>query len=356
MKIFEKYLLKEFIKNTLIVIFVLTVVFSIFNLLEEFNDIGTADYTFASALAYVIFKIPIVISNLFNLAILIGAVLTASILIEKKELVVLQNGIVSFEDIALKIVKYGFATSLIFLIASEIFSPIANQFGNNFKAVKTERSFEIFKGSNIWLKKDFKFLYIDKNNNQDLENVLLIDLTDKDQLIISRSPRGKINNLNLEQTNAEIYKLSKKNGLFEVQKQLDKNNLTQIGVKVNFLKIDAKNMSFYNLFNKIYANSQLGINSNEFQVELLSRVLKPLYAIILLMIALPIIFDFSRNQNIPKNIFLGVLIGLIFNLIMKFSNVLFLKSSYGILFIPLLTLILLLFISMVVFKRKLVEI
>ena len=354
MKIFEKYLVKQFIRNTLVVIFVFVALFSIFNLLEEFNEIGSGDYTFASALTFIIFKIPKVISEVFVYSILISALSTIGLLLENRELIVIQNGFVSSRDIALKMVKFGFIISMVFLIISESTSPFFNEFSESYKASKTGKNYEIYKESNIWIKKNSKFIHIDQNNNnKDLEGILIIDLTDKEQLTLSKSNRGKIINSNIEQIDAEIYRFEKRDKLYDLNKKIDQSFLTKIGVNIDLFKLNPREMNLYDLFKKIYKNEQLGLNSNEYQIELFSRITKPIHTFILLMIAIPLIFDFSRNQNLSKNIFLGILIGLIFNLIMKFNHVANMKESYEIYLFYLFPFVFLFIIALTIFNKRL---
>jgi len=357
MKIFEKYLLQQFIKNTLIVIFVFITIFSIFNLLNEFKDIGIHNYTFASAIAFIIFNIPQVLSEVFNFGILIGGLLTIGLLLEKRELVVIQNGIVSPRDIALRVVKYGFIVSSIFLIIAEISSPSFTQYSESYKASKTGKNYEVFKGGNIWLKKSSKFIYIDKNNNKkDLQDILVFDFTNEDQLTLSKSSNGKIINSNLEQVDATVYKFVKKNKLYDSSKKNNHNVLTELGVEPDFLTPETKRMDLYTLAKQIARNEQLGLNSDEYQIELLSRITKPIYAIILLMIAIPLVYDFSRNQNLSKNVFLGILIGLIFNLIMKFTNVMAIKVSYETILVYLILIIFLYILAVIFFNKRFTKI
>ena len=357
MKIFERYLLEQLIRNTLIVIFVLIAVFSIFNLLKEFNEIGVRNYTFASAITFIIFKIPLVISEVFNLGILIGAMATIGILLDKRELIFIQNGMVSFRNIAVTTIKYGFFISVIFLIVFETISPIFTDFGDNYKALKTERVIEKHRLGNIWLKANSVFFYIDKNTNQeDYENIFLIDLTNNEQLILAKSDVGKIINSSLIQKNAEVYKFRKDKNLYKVEKKVSQDLSTPLMLNYDFLMIDEKKMNLISLFNKIYTSFQLGLNSNKYQIEILSRLLKPIYAIILLMIALPIVFNFSRNQNITKNVFVGILIGLIFNLIMKFSNIISLQNSMEIALFPFISLSLLIILARIWFNKKFIKI
>jgi len=356
MKIFEIYLLRQLVKNSTIVIIILTSIFCIFNLLSEIDEIGLKSYTFGAAIIFTISKIPEVLSQVFISGILIGSIISIGIMGENRELLVLGSGHISNKNIAVKFVKYGFVISFFLLIFIEIFSPSMITLGEKFKAGKLEKSYEVDTGNNFWLKKGTKYINIGENFlPRDLKSVLVVD-TDKKILSLSKSNSAELNGSILVQNNAEIYEEIIENNLSKIIEKPRVNMLTELDIESDFLKPEQKNSNIINLFKKIYSDNKFGLNTKLSETELYSRILKPIYLVIILLLALPYVFKFSRTQSISKKIFFGVLIGLVFNLFLKFFNVISMKLSIDTsLFFSMLILLLLL-ISIFSFQRKFINI
>jgi len=130
---------------------------------------------------------------------------------------------------------------------------------------------------------------------------------------------------------------------------------TILDVGDDFLKLESNNLNLFELIKKIYVNSKHGLNTRLSKIELYSRILKPVYLVIILLFALPYVFKFSRTQNTSKKVFSGVLIGLIFNLFLKFLNVISIKVSEDPTIFFTISIVLLLLISRFSFQKKFIN-
>ncbi|MGH8399839.1 MAG: LptF/LptG family permease, partial [Gammaproteobacteria bacterium] len=75
MKLLDRYLARQVIANTLLVLLVLTAISSLITFVGEFDNVGQAHYTLGAAAHYTLFYIPAQAYAMFPVAVLLGAML-----------------------------------------------------------------------------------------------------------------------------------------------------------------------------------------------------------------------------------------------------------------------------------------
>jgi len=355
MNIFETFLAKQLIKNSLFVMLLIIAVNFVFTVLSELSEIS-GNYNITAILVYSIMQIPELVLKAVNFSVLIGVIVTVGFFNANNELVIFQNASISQKTLSIKIIKHSFVLVIFLTLLGELFSPYMYRFSANFKSFSLTNMSPGFGEKNIWVKKENTFYFFkDSINGKDLKNVLIIEKKENDNLSFTKSDTGLIQKDQLLLNNPQVINFTKINDKFTVKNMsLDKDikNFYDLKSDTPFINSEPESLSIYEIIQKILFFYKIDMNSDTLQINLLNRVFQPLNIFAMLLIALAFSFKISRTLDIQRKIFFGVVVGLGFHLFSKILNVLVAKLSYGFLATYLFSFIVLFGISMFIFYKK----
>jgi len=330
-------------------------IFMLFEIVNELSQVNVKNYTFASILVYVLFKLGFFISKLISLSVLIGAILTVANLNSNRELIIMQSSSVSKSFIGKKVVIYGFFLSLTLLIFVEILNPL-QKIAEDYKSIKLGESLSFDRETNIWFKDGKNFIYAeDSINGKDFEGLLIFNFLDNKINKLIRAERGNFKSDNLQLHEVEITFLerdfTKNVRLAQEVKKHHTIELENLNTDSSFSS-NPETLSIYGLFKKILLIEKNGLNSSSYQIALYERILIPFSSIAMLLVGLPFVFKESRNLNLQKSVFIGLNLGFIFHLISKSTIVISTKQSAGIFLFSIFPVILFVIVGLIIFRNK----
>ena len=351
MKTITKYFLIEIVKLYLLVLFIVLGIFSVFHFLEEIGK----DYSAYDKLLYVIYTLPTAAANFFHFAIFIGTIIFLGRLIRNNELQIFLSGGFSIKEIISKCIKISFAISIFSLVSSDYFSPYFFERSNQIKSEALGNKIHN-STSNIWLIQDDKFINLNMGLEKNLTGITIYEINNDQTLqSISKSNSAEINQQNFYVNNLE--KLEFNSGVqegFRIKK-FNQNTPLNIfkfndGILDNINK-DERSLTFLDLIYGGYNLATGGLDADSYISEIFNRLLRPLIAIGLIIIALPLILNFQRINSIINMIFLGVSYALLFNLFTRIVNALAVSGQLNIFISSLIPAIILTIVGLVVFVK-----
>jgi len=323
MKILDRYLYTKIIVFSISSLIALGFIFGFFKYLEELNNIGIGAYNSLSALKYIIYLFPSILNTLIILSLMMGSVFAIGNLNSNSELQIFYTASYSSTGLIVKILKFLFGFSVILIILGESISPISIKFSSDYKNQQLEKNIS-FVRRNFWLKNDQSFLYLERKDNSDFHSVRLFDIEDLDlkTMVIFQDPTLKSNLL--ESSSVEKKTINLKDKFFEIASSNEINQSIEIPLNNDDLETihnDEKTMSIMDLIKVISYSIDSHTDYRKYAFELISRLVKPLTLIGMLLIALPYIFSVSRTISTGKKVFLAITIGIVTHLLTKFSYV-----------------------------------
>ena len=90
MRKLDIYIGRRFLNYFLLIIFLLMVLFSLFELLSQLDDVGTGSYQLKNALAYVALTLPKRLLDVMPISTLLGGILSMGMLADHGELVAME--------------------------------------------------------------------------------------------------------------------------------------------------------------------------------------------------------------------------------------------------------------------------
>ncbi len=321
MKLLDKYLWRATLSGLLIAwiaLVSLDVFFAFINEARKTNEL----YTTSQALIYLIYTLPGRFYEFFPTAILIGTLLGLGNLAANSEFIAMRAAGFSIKKITFSIAKLGLLLAILLFAIGEWVVPDADLQARNFKAHLKNKNITMTGGSGLWLKEKDKLLNIGRvlSNNQ---------LSDISIYAFKENYSG----LEYLQT-IKVAKNSEKGWLLEDIRtsRFENEKVTKTTVKkrtdMNFLNddildiatVEPEQLSTRSLDKIIKHQKDNQISTSRFELVFWKRFSTPLSAIVMLVIAMPLLFGSNRGGGAGQRIFIGILIGILFFLANRFIN------------------------------------
>ena len=342
----KRYLLKTFIKYTLINQLLILFLIIFLNLIELSRVIEKENQNLFNFLYLSFLKVPSIINETSPFVIIISTAFLFRYLISHNELISMRNIGFSifdiFQPISLGIFFYGIFI-LIILNPITTFTDIEyDRYLNN----DNRNMYSInFSENNLWIKNinDDGIYYINIRNldikKMIASNIEILLINDHDYIFL-KSSKGKIIDKNFILYNVNWFDIIN-------DKYYYKNNFN---LSLNFSKenlltsnINYKNIPYYNYIAHVKTLKKFNLYSSVVSLYYLSEILKPFFMILLSFVVMGFSAKYKRNENFFKILFFAILFGFSFyvlrEVINKFTitfNINFIYSYMIIFIIPFL--------------------
>jgi lipopolysaccharide export system permease protein len=152
MKIVDRYLVTEYLRNLLLITLSFLSLFLIIDFFEKIRMFLSNHATFAQMGSYFLFRIPMVISQILPAAVLLASLLTCGYLSRHSEITAMKANGISLYRIAIPILTIAAMTSLLIFFLSEWVTPHTNDRAENIRLVEVQKqpSLGSFKQDQIW--------------------------------------------------------------------------------------------------------------------------------------------------------------------------------------------------------------
>jgi len=338
--VISKYLAKNIVTRILVVMFITSSIFLLFEYLNQSSNIGRSNFTLYTALEFSILKIPNIINKIIEISILIGGLYAFASLINNRELTIINSSGFSNFSVIKKTTLITFIFSFLSILIIDIVAPTFSKKADFLKTEALGQIFDYGQDGEFWMKKNKSFL---KFVNHSKKN------TYKDVLFFSLNERGQVNDIIYSDT-ASINQnnIIKFNDPIEIQLQDgsigSKINDTQ---RTNFLKNYVLNdeqiqllnkkpseLIFFDLLRNVNFLSSGSLTSNEYVIEAIYRVLRPINVSLFLALIFIVFINSNPRVSINTAISKGVVLSIIYVLItMIVYSTAISSSRYGLIMI-----------------------
>lgn len=355
MKIIKRYITKTLLIYTLAVMVIWLSIYGFFNLIGEVNHIGNADYTFVKAMIYVGFDLPSVLYAHAPMIILIGCVLALGHLVSTCEIVVLRAAGLSIMDITKIVVQWALIFIVGISVMGEGIAPTAFEYAEESRAKALGHSVVSKNQQGFWIKDKDYFLNVEKNFDGKLfHNITLIKLNAEgklDEAIFAQQAHFDGHYLDL--IDATIYKPNQQ--LTAILFNDKAQHKIQVSFNQSFIQSLKKKpdaLPIWRLFEQMSFLVHNDLNADKFAVAFYQRLSRPLALIAMILLSALFIFSSRRETSMGKNIFLGVVLSLSFEMIFRFIGVVSLRFDVNHFFSNLTPILIILLLAMVLLQQK----
>jgi len=113
-----------------------------------------------------------------------------------------------------------------------------------------------------------------------------------------------------------------------IEKQRLKKYITEVAFDqelIQSLKKEPKVLSTWQLFRQVRFLSNNDLSADAYEVELYSRLMRPLTLVAMIILSIPFVFGSLRDSTLGRKIFMGVVISLFFELSSRIGGMLSLR-------------------------------
>jgi len=316
MKILNKYLIKEIVSNVLMVMLALIAMFSFFDLIQELDALGKGSYGLSKILLFVLLSAPGHVYDVMPVAVLVGCMYSLGQLARYSELVVLRVSGLSIFDIAFLLLKIGAIFTITTFLIGELVTPFSEKTAQRMRIKATDSVVAQEFRSGLWVKDGNSFINVEEVlPDATLLNVHIFEFDKNAKLIITRNAKaGEFKHESWKLKDVSDTTFSKDTVKVNLSAEATWHSLIRPEL-LNVLLIMPEKMSAWNLYTYI---NHLSINKQKttrYEVALWAKVIYPLACMVMVVLALPFGFIQQRAAGANTKVFVGVMLGVVYQIL-----------------------------------------
>jgi lipopolysaccharide export system permease protein len=334
MKIKDRYIAKTILSYTFVVMIVWLSIYSFFNFLSELNSVGNANYTILEAFKYIILQMPEAAYDQASALILLGCILGMGHLATTGQLIILRVSGMSVLKITWLSVKNAMLFLFVLILVGEIFAPTLTQYAEGERLDALGHT--SFSGSQdgFWIRDGANFINVENNVDGSIFDGITVIEVDKENKItrIIHSDSGIFDGKTLNLNETDIFSVNSNNAYENISLKEQKNYNKNVAFDQDLiasLEKEPKDLSTYTIIKQIQFLTVNKLRAGVFEVELYNRMVKPLTLTAMILISMLFIFGSTRDITLGRKIFIGVTIGLSFELISRLGGALALSFEFS---------------------------
>lgn len=321
MRILNRYLWQESTLSILMIMLGLIAMFSFFDFIQELENLGRGNYNISNMLTFVLLSIPGHIYEVTPVAVLIGMMVSLGTLGRSSELIVMRVSGLSISNIGFNLAKVGLLFTILTFLIGELITPISEKVAQRMRIQATDAVVAQDFKSGLWVKDGKSFI----NVATVLPDATLLDVIiyefDTSFKLTSISNAKKADYLNSRWKLSEVTQTQ-----FSETSKTDQNQIkTEFFDKANWdsairpellnvLLVAPEKMSAWNLYafiSHLIKNKQ---RTTRYEVALWAKLIYPLACIVMVILALPFGFLQQRASSTSTKIFIGILLGVVYQI------------------------------------------
>ncbi len=381
MKVLQKYLAIQIIQSVVFVLVALLALFAFFDLTGEVQQVGRGGYRLQHALLYVVLGLPGYVYDILPIAALIGSIYTLALLASHSEFTIMRVSGMSTAVAVAMLIKIGVGLVFLTFLFGEFIAPISARAAEKLKAETRGSTIVNQFRSGLWTKDVIKadgmtgavigsrFLNVQENRpDGQLIDLKLYEFDPQfrlQTLVLAQRAKFQGGNewrleevsetrfLNAQPGNGKTLlesfesAIAQQGTLITTHHMASKQLISEITPKViSVLFADPERMSAYDLLlyeRHLAENKQ---DTQRYQLAFWKKLIYPFAVLVMMALALPFGYLHVRAGGVSLKIFIGVMIGVSFQLLNSLASTLGVLNTWHPLATVLSPSLLFLFIAM----------
>ncbi|HEX5339628.1 MAG TPA: LPS export ABC transporter permease LptG [Gammaproteobacteria bacterium] len=327
MKLLDRYLARQVIANTLLVLLVLTAISSLIMFVGEFDQVGQAHYTLGAAARYTVLYVPAQAYAMFPVAVLLGTMLGLGDLAAHHELMVLRTAGVSVLRIGLGAMLGGALLVMVCVLLGEFLAPPAERSAEDQRSLLLYNQANVLGAGGIWAKDGSLFVNVKKIGQRDTaQNIYLFDFDAAHHLLsAARAGSAVFSDGNWTLRDLRETRLTAQGAVtHDVHSSTWQTSLAP-GL-LNLFVVNTNSLSARGLYHYIDYLQANGIDAGRYIAAFWGKLAQPISVLVMMLLALPFVFGPMRSSSVGQRLLVGMLIGIgfyVFNSIFTQTGVVF---------------------------------
>ncbi len=318
MRILDIYIGKILVGHIMVTVVVLLGLFTFVSFLDELGDLDRGNYGVFQIVQYVILTIPNILYLMLPMAALIGSILGLSVLARDSELIVMRAAGISIMRIVGSVLKVGGVLALVALIMGEFVAPYTETKAMKIKAESMQSNIRRESDFGIWLRDENTYVNIGEVlPDLHLLQIKIFEFDGNNFLrFLSSAERGEYKDGRWE------LKGIKRTQIDEARSAADEVSAAYWSTSVNpdilrIFQVKPEQLSILQLNRYITHLKSNRQDTTNFELTFWSKMVTPLATAVMLIMAVPFVFQQVRSGGLGRSLFAGIMIGLGFFILNK---------------------------------------
>ena len=314
MNILDRYIVVTILKSVLTVILVVLGVVTVIEFVGQLDDVGTAQYGFQHALAYVALRIPRTIFQILPAAALLGALLSLGNLAAHSELVVMRASGVSRLRMAGSVAIAGAVLLVLMALLGESLAPSLGAYARQVRSQALIENVDIANARSAWMKDGDRILNFRRaDDGINFGSVHLFELDSRgalhqvasaDSAEIDREQRWVLANYAASQFSDD--------GVTSSTESRSIQNYNLSLELLGFSEVREDLLDTQGLMQYIQYLEQNDLDADRYITAYWARISSGVSVLLMTLLALPFVSGELRTSGTGARLVLGLLIGLVY--------------------------------------------
>lgn len=321
MILLDRYIARTLVTHTFIVVCVLLALFTFFGLIDELDDVGKGSYGLAQAGQFVLLSIPRLLTQLFPIAVLIGAIGGLGVLARNNELTVIRAAGVPVKRIAWAVMKVGLAMVVVVTVVGEWIVPDTEHRAQVLRTVSLSQTISFKSRNGLWARDGLSIVNIreiladgrlSEVQIYEFESSSKLRRTVYGKFALNTGGAWRLQDVTTHEISPDGTRTTQLPEL-EWATQLSPELLDVVVVKPDTLS--TAGLSKYVGYLK-----DNGLDADRYEVALWSKISAPLVTALMVFLAIPFAFGPLRSVTAGQRLVVGTLVGVAFYLVSQLST------------------------------------
>lgn len=321
MKTLRRYIVREILLATGMVMLALLMLFAFFDLVEEIKDLGRGAYRMRQIVQHVVLSLPGHVYEIFPIAALIGSLFALAQLVASSEYTVMRASGLSVTRMVGVLVSAGLILAALTFVFGEYIGPASEQWAQRIRArAITGVIVQEFR-SGLWLKDENSFINVrEVTEDGQLKGVRIYEFDDALRLRTMRAAKSGVYQGERRWLLGEVEQTSFGLARTEVSKKpsMDWHSVLEPRL-FNVLMVKPAQMSAANLSSYAQHLRENRQKSLRYEIALWTKITYPIAVLTMMVLALPFAFFQRRQGGVGGRIFAGIMLGLAFYVLNQLS-------------------------------------
>lgn len=320
MKILDRYIAATVIGSSMMTLLVLASLAAFFSFLGQLGDLSDTFGVWQAA-EYVLFTLPRRAYEVFPTSVLLGSLLGLGALANNSELVVMRAAGLSVRRITWSVIKAGVLLMLAAVLLGEVIGPPGEQYAQTMRAAAQSKSISLQGDYGFWARDGSRFVHIRQVlPGTRLEDISIFEYNNKQELqSVTKADSARYENNKWLLTDIRQSKISTQGVSTYVLENTYWESLLKPEV-LDVLPVQPENLSANSLHKYVKHLQNNNLDSRRYELAFWVKLVTPLSAIVMLIVAMPFVFGPLRSTGTGLRILIGVLVGMGFFLLNQGLN------------------------------------
>lgn len=314
MRLITRYITRQVAAAILLVLAVLVGLDLIIGLIDQRGDMDQR-YTLGPAAYFTLLSLPGHLAQLLPFSILIGCLAGLGSLASTSELIIIRSAGVSIVRIVWMALRPALLVALFGLLIAEFVAPKSQQVAQSYRAMLLQKKDISISEYGLWHREGNHFIHFNAvQPNGELFGVSIFSLDAKRQLESAAFAQRAI-------YQDDHWLLEDVRTTFFLGDHVDAKTTrrqrweTQLSPQLlNILVLDPIDLSISGLWRYVSFLKEQRSDAGQYELALWNKLLQPLAAVSLVLVAASIIFGPQRQSSMGTRVFTGLMIGIVFRI------------------------------------------